>query len=67
MLIFLLTTIGLYFYHFSLLALAALLLQGIILALLYYPSKKNFSDYLYYFVLDGLMMLSALIVLVFHF
>lgn len=37
----------------------ALLIPLVILSLLYYPSKKNFSDYLYYFVLDGLMMLSA--------
>lgn len=40
-------------------AIIALLVPGIILSLLYYPSKKNFSDYRYYFVLDGLMMLSA--------
>ena len=44
---------------FSLITIIALLIPGIILAMLYYPSKKNFSDYLYYFVLDGLMMLSA--------
>ena len=37
----------------------ALVVPGIILSLLYYPSKRNFSDYLYYFILDGLMMLSA--------
>jgi 4-hydroxybenzoate polyprenyltransferase len=37
----------------------ALLVPVIILSLLYYPAKKNFSDYLYYFVLDGLMMLST--------
>ncbi len=37
----------------------ALLIPGIILSLLYYYSKKHFSDYLYYFILDGLMMLSA--------
>lgn len=31
----------------------------LLLALLYRPSKKTTSDYLYYFVLDGLMALSA--------
>lgn len=31
----------------------------LLLAFLYQPSKKNSSDYLYYFTLDGLMMLSA--------
>jgi 4-hydroxybenzoate polyprenyltransferase len=44
---------------FSLLIIIALLIPAIILCFLYYPSKKNFSDYLYYFILDGLMMLSA--------
>jgi 4-hydroxybenzoate polyprenyltransferase len=43
----------------SSLQIAILLLPAIILCLLYEPSKKNFSDYLYYFVLDGLMALSA--------
>jgi 4-hydroxybenzoate polyprenyltransferase len=37
----------------------ALLTPCIILGLLYSRAKSNFSDYLYYFVLDGLMMLSA--------
>src|SRR6185436_14185039 len=38
-----------------------LLVPAIILVLLYKYSKRNFSDYLYYFVLDGLMMLSGLL------
>jgi 4-hydroxybenzoate polyprenyltransferase len=42
---------------------AALLIPGILTALLYPYAKKNFSDYLFYFVLDGLMMLSALLML----
>ena len=37
----------------------ALLLPMVILILLYRKAKRNFSDYLYYFVLDGLMMLAA--------
>jgi 4-hydroxybenzoate polyprenyltransferase len=45
--------------YFSIAEVIALLIPAIILSLLYYPSKKNFSDYLYYFALDGLMMLSA--------
>jgi hypothetical protein len=40
-------------------AIISILIPGIILSLLYYYSKRNFSDYLYYFILDGLMMLSA--------
>lgn len=67
LIVFLLTTIGLYLYHFSLPILLILLLPGIILALLYYPSKKSFSDYLYNFVLDGLMALSGLLLLIFPF
>lgn len=67
LLVFLLTTIGLYYYQFSLPVLLMLLTPGIILALLYYPSKKNFSDYLYNFILDGLMMLSGLLLLIFKY
>jgi 4-hydroxybenzoate polyprenyltransferase len=38
-----------------------LLIPGFILAFLYPRAKRNFSDHLYYFILDGLMMLSALL------
>lgn len=41
----------------------ALLIPGIITGILYPYAKRNFSDYLFYFVLDGLMMLSALLTL----
>jgi 1,4-dihydroxy-2-naphthoate octaprenyltransferase len=44
-----------------------LLVPAVILSLLYYPSKRSFSDYLYYFVLDGLMMLSAPLLLLIKF
>lgn len=63
---FLVTTILLLRYLFFYQVLA-LLIPGLILAILYKPSKKNHSDYLYYFVLDGLMMLSAPILLLFTF
>lgn len=53
-------TLFLYDCGFSAAVLAALLLPGIILAFLYNYSKRQTSDYLYYFVLDGLMMSSAL-------
>ncbi|MFT3824246.1 MAG: UbiA family prenyltransferase [Chitinophagaceae bacterium] len=43
--------------------LIVMLLPGIITALLFPVAKRNYSDYLYYFVLDGLMMLSALLTL----
>ena len=38
-----------------------LLIPALLLISLYKYAKRNFSDYLYYFVLDGLMMLSALL------
>jgi 4-hydroxybenzoate polyprenyltransferase len=53
--------------YFSVTEIIALVLPTIILSLLYYPSKKNFSDYLYYFILDGLMMLSAPLLLLIKF
>lgn len=53
--------------YFSIATVVALLIPAAILSLLYYPSKKNFSDYLYYFVLDGLMMLSAPLLLLIKF
>ena len=62
--LFALATIMLYPYTQSPLPIANLLLPGLILALLYPLSKRNFSDYLYYFILDGLMMFSGLLTLV---
>lgn len=40
-----------------------LLIPGFVTAALYNYAKKNFSDWLYYFVLDGLMALPALLTL----
>ncbi|MGZ5287372.1 MAG: hypothetical protein ACXWB9_09325, partial [Flavisolibacter sp.] len=45
--------------HFDILSTVGLLIPGFILSLLYSYSRRQFSDYLYYFILDGLMMLSA--------
>jgi 4-hydroxybenzoate polyprenyltransferase len=57
---FALSTVALYFYELSMLTIVLLLIPGVIAAVLYPVAKKNFSDYLYYFVLDGLVMLSSL-------
>ena len=38
-----------------------LLIPALVLISLYKYAKRNFSDYLYYFVLDGLMMFSGLL------
>jgi 4-hydroxybenzoate polyprenyltransferase len=59
-LIFAIATTLLYWYHFSLYVVLALLVPGIVVTALYNRAKKSCSDYLYYFVLDGLMMVSAL-------
>jgi 4-hydroxybenzoate polyprenyltransferase len=53
-------------YDFSPLQIGLLLLPALITAALYEYAKNNFSDYLYYFVLDGLMMFSALLMLIIH-
>jgi 4-hydroxybenzoate polyprenyltransferase len=42
-----------------------LLIPGVLVAALYNYAKRNFSDYLYYFVLDGLMMLSGLLLILY--
>ena len=57
-------TLLLLFGGFSILQVALLLVPGILMAALYDYSKRHFSDYFYYFVLDGLMMLSALLMLI---
>ena len=57
-------SISLLAYHYSLFTILLLLIPGIILAALYSRAKKTFSDYLYYFVLDGLMMFSGALMLI---
>jgi 4-hydroxybenzoate polyprenyltransferase len=61
MLTFFITGVLMYLQGISLYFSIALIIPGILVAILYQPSKRNFSDYFYYFVLDGLMMLSALL------
>jgi len=63
MLIYVVTTILLLQYDFTMLDVVLLLIPGLVTILIYDYSKKNFSDVLYYFVLDGLMMLSALLMM----
>jgi len=58
-------TIGLLFYAYSVTTILVLLVPGFILAALYRRAKRDFSDHLYYFVLDGLMMFSGLLMLIF--
>jgi 4-hydroxybenzoate polyprenyltransferase len=55
--------IALYWHGYNWQVIALLLAPGFIVWALFPIAKKNFSDYLYYFVLDGLMMFSALLTL----
>ena len=59
-LVFVVSTIALYFTGIALPVIILLLIPGLITASLYNFATRNFSDYLYYFVLDGLMMFSAI-------
>lgn len=52
------------YYNYPLSVTAILLLPGVITVGLYRYAIKNTSDILYYFVLDGLMALSSLIIVV---
>ncbi|MEO6317005.1 MAG: hypothetical protein ABIU63_07460 [Chitinophagaceae bacterium] len=64
LLLFVVATLLSYTAGISALRVFILLLPGFAVAGLYPYAKRNFSDYLYYFVLDGLMMLSALIMII---
>ncbi len=61
--IFTISTALLDFYDIPPLQIFLIGLPGIILSGLYNYSRKNFSDYFYYFVLDGLMMFSGILML----
>jgi 4-hydroxybenzoate polyprenyltransferase len=63
LLLFVTSTICLLFYQYSLLTIFILLIPGIITAALYNYARENFSDIFYYFILDGLMALPALLTL----
>jgi len=64
LIIYAVSTVLLRQYNFSVLKIILLLISGIIASVIYQCAKRNFSDYLYYFVLDGLMMFSALLMLI---
>ena len=61
LLLYLVCSMALKQFDFGARVIACLLAPAFILVALYPVAKKNFSDYLYYFVLDGLMMFSALL------
>jgi 4-hydroxybenzoate polyprenyltransferase len=65
LILFAVSTIALSWMGFTILHIVLILLPGIIMIPLYYLAKKNFSDYLYYIILDGMMMLSAILTSIF--
>jgi 4-hydroxybenzoate polyprenyltransferase len=64
LLVFTAATAGMLFYDYNVPTVLILITPGIIVALLFNHAKRNFADMLYYFVLDGLMALSAVLMLV---
>ena len=65
LLVFTIFTLGMLSFGHSFTTVFILLVPGAITAALYQHARKNFSDLLYYFVLDGLMALSSFISLLF--
>ena len=61
MAIFLMSNLLLYNQGVEVREIILLLIPGIILAYIFPICTRNFDDYLYYFILDGLMMLSAIL------
>jgi 4-hydroxybenzoate polyprenyltransferase len=66
MALFFLSNFALAFYHYPAYSIFLLVIPGIVTAALYRESKRNFSDDLYYIVLDGLMMFSGLLMFLFR-
>lgn len=54
----------LYLYDYKISDIIILLIPGILTAALYQYAKRNFFDIFYYFILDGLMAFSALVMLI---
>jgi len=61
--IFTVTAFLLFFFGYPFIIILILLIPGIILSASFEYSRKNFNDMYYYFVLDGLMALSSVLLL----
>lgn len=64
--LFVVSTVALYYGSVSVFTVVLLLIPGGIVLGLYNYARNHFDDYLYYFVLDGLMMFSSLLTLLFR-
>ncbi len=65
LMLFTLSTVALYWHKFPWSVIIILLVPGFITGASFNYSKKKFSDYFYYVILDGLMMFSGLLMLIF--
>jgi len=61
MIFFFLTSVFLHQYHYP-----VLLIPGVVVTAIYREAKRNFSDDLYYILLDGMVMFSSLLMLIFR-
>jgi 1,4-dihydroxy-2-naphthoate octaprenyltransferase len=61
--IFFISTLLLLVYDYTITTVILLLIPGVLTAALYNYARRHFSDMFYYFVLDGLMALSAVLML----
>jgi UbiA prenyltransferase family len=66
MILFFFSGIALSFFHYPAFYILLLLVPGAILVSIYKETKRNYSDDLYYIVLDGLVMFSGLLMLIFR-
>jgi len=65
LLVFALSTLLLIMYNYSIKAIAFLLIPGFLTGILYNYGKRSPDDFFFYFILDGLMMFSALLMIIF--
>jgi 4-hydroxybenzoate polyprenyltransferase len=66
MTLFFLTSAALSHYHYPAFYILLLLIPGAVVTAIYREAKRNFSDYLYYVLLDGMVMFSSLLMLIFR-
>ena len=66
MILFFLTSIALSHYHYPAFYILLLLIPGAVVTAIYKEAKRNFSDDLYYILLDGMVMFSGLLMLIFR-
>jgi 4-hydroxybenzoate polyprenyltransferase len=66
MILFFLTSVTLHHYHYPVFYILLLLIPGVVVTAIYREAKRNFSDDLYYILLDGMVMFSSLLMLIFR-